>query len=877
MRPSQNLFHSLPEELILEVAKYLSGESLQSFAHTSRDNFRIAKEFVDREHVWHKGLFGKSTPEAVYVWLSRDARYPTAYGIKQHPVGVDAAILKDYTQLLSACMAGDSEEARNLLERGVSPNRPRDEYPSVLNDSCFTPLEAVTMYCRRNQVEIVQMLVAAGVDLHLDFRETYRVLCHGNLHPEAAEVLIHAGLNPNPAGGSNGDSLLHYSCRVGSPLVAVELLSALGHELDRRNLFGDTPLAVAINCVGDGNTEERQAVIAWLAQRALANTPCMNQGQLPLHRAVALKRLEIIRLLLSLGEFSANVNGRDGMNRTPLAIIIPYITGYPEIVETLLFAGADITAMSVCQGREMNALQLAVHHASPVLSLIYRAWLDTRGLDRPRVLFVAAAMEGDIRMLKRLSSFCLSDQDDAEYDESMALSKAARCRKPASVDFLLSLPNMSYSYDVLLEALVRARTAPEKTILGILARMPPTVRLCSHWKTVLEHGAGSYSHPVMSILLDRVRDSISVSGLVDLLFGPARKGNLETLTLLLQMIQSRISTTDGSRAPIPGIDGYSPLMVAARHGHVSIVKALIEEWGLNIEDKTIHNCSVLSMAVQNNHPDLVLYLLSAGADINAPIVPDAEFRSSARKVDRDPETLILHATRKGFADVVAVLLRHGIDAGAVDEKSGRTLLSWAAGEGHVDTARVILSHMDRDGISHVDRQGRSALSWAAANGHAATVALLIQEGAEIDVRDDDNRTPLQLAIISDAAVPSRVKYDYPDMTEQDLRDRFSRRCEVARVLLKNGADGASALLDAVYFHQAPMVELLISYGVDFEKESPVGVTALSRACELRAHDVAQVLVSAGCDASRTDGLGRNPLQYAEDDARMIRILYSGRS
>ena len=75
---------------------------------------------------------------------------------------------------------------------------------------------------------------------------------------------------------------------------------------------------------------------------------------------------------------------------------------------------------------------------------------------------------------------------------------------------------------------------------------------------------------------------------------------------------------------------------------------------------------------------------------------------------------------------------------------GRTLLSFAAGEGHEDIIKLLLETVDPD-----IKDGKSSLTplwWAARNGHGAAVKLLLATGqVEVNLKDISGRTPLSWA------------------------------------------------------------------------------------------------------------------------------------
>lgn len=91
-----------------------------------------------------------------------------------------------------------------------------------------------------------------------------------------------------------------------------------------------------------------------------------------------------------------------------------------------------------------------------------------------------------------------------------------------------------------------------------------------------------------------------------------------------------------------------------------------------------------------------------------------------------------------------ILLRQGVDVNRQVSKTGQTPLMWAAQHGDDKLALRLI----RAGAKLNLRQrltGRTALHWAVTNDQASVVALLLRRGASRTVRDENRRTPLELA------------------------------------------------------------------------------------------------------------------------------------
>ena len=124
-------------------------------------------------------------------------------------------------------------------------------------------------------------------------------------------------------------------------------------------------------------------------------------------------------------------------------------------------------------------------------------------------------------------------------------------------------------------------------------------------------------------------------------------------------------------------------------------------------------------------------------------------------------------------------------------------------------------------------------------------ALLIGEGAEVNVKSDNDWTPLH----------ETARRSAP---------------EVARLLLEGGADvnaadkdGRTPLYSAAFFNSTVVMSLLISRGADVHaRRSGHGGTPLHVAAESDALQAAELLIASGARIDEPDNSGETPLHWA---------------
>ena len=177
------------------------------------------------------------------------------------------------------------------------------------------------------------------------------------------------------------------------------------------------------------------------------------------------------------------------------------------------------------------------------------------------------------------------------------------------------------------------------------------------------------------------------------------------------------------------------------------------------------------------------------------------------------------------------------------------------------------------------------------------VEILLDAGADPNVKEDSGRTPL--AIASDRgylrAVDTLLKRTLSDEKNQkDLalwtavwRNRYENRYEIAQLLLKNGAspnflvgdhegnsDCTSALMTAIDSSDLRMVELLIAHGADvnlsckngnspFDKAlSPAVRNSYDVALKQKSQKIVELLFASGLEVTAVDRFGSTTLMKA---------------
>ncbi|PHH75608.1 hypothetical protein CDD82_4380 [Ophiocordyceps australis] len=211
------------------------------------------------------------------------------------------------------------------------------------------------------------------------------------------------------------------------------------------------------------------------------------------------------------------------------------------------------------------------------------------------------------------------------------------------------------------------------------------------------------------------------------------------------------------------------------------------------------------------------------------------------------------------------------------DTDGRTALSYAAENRHEAILKLLL---ERGADTEVKSSypHRTPLSYAAENGHEAILKLLLERGADTEAKSLYVRqTPLSFAALNGHGGSVKLLLDKgADIEAKDVGGQTPLLLAVARgqeaivkYLLEQGADAKAKdgsnytpLSVATLHGSADIVELLLNKGADIEAKDISGQTPLLLAVSRGQEAIVKYLLEQGADAKAKDRSNKTPLSLA---------------
>ncbi len=331
----------------------------------------------------------------------------------------------------------------------------------------------------------------------------------------------------------------------------------------------------------------------------------------------------------------------------------------------------------------------------------------------------------------------------------------------------------------------------------------------------------------------------------------------------------------GSRA----INGKTPLIYAASHTDPNPALELLLDNGAQVNARDDRGVTALMRAARYIRSGAVKLLLDRGAQVNA--------RSKYGLTPLTMAALPVHDVLVRELAVVKLLLEGGAEVDGRDS-NGRTPLALSAGHSYKpDIVALLLDHGAE--VNAPDRNGVTPLMLAVhERGFPEIVKFLIEKGAQVDARSNNGSTPLHRA--AQASISNRYLFRlfclpsiHPD-NDRDIEEVRQRPLEMIQLLLENGAqvdardeDGNTPLIVAAKGTDRPeIIQLLIEKGAKVNARNNDGWTPLMVAARgagsegnilgatgaLLGGDIIELLLDKGANPQAKDASGMKAIDHA---------------
>ncbi|XP_073999777.1 protein fem-1 homolog B isoform X3 [Rhodnius prolixus] len=156
----------------------------------------------------------------------------------------------------------------------------------------------------------------------------------------------------------------------------------------------------------------------------------------------------------------------------------------------------------------------------------------------------------------------------------------------------------------------------------------------------------------------------------------ARNGHVEVVKVLVSEFNADTEHAGCVKVENYYIQGATALWCAAGAGHLNVVKVLVHA-GANVNHTTLTNSTPLRAACFDGRLDIVKYLIEHGALVNIP--------------NKYNNSCLMIASYKGHLDIVQFLLDQGVDPNN-QANCGATALLFASECGHLQVVKELLKY-----------------------------------------------------------------------------------------------------------------------------------------------------------------------------------------
>ncbi|OQR95695.1 myosin [Thraustotheca clavata] len=368
----------------------------------------------------------------------------------------------------------------------------------------------------------------------------------------------------------------------------------------------------------------------------------------------------------------------------------------------------------------------------------------------------------------------------------------------------------------------------------------------------------------------------------------------------LRVVDAILSLEDSMHLLNQGDEnGILPLVAALESHNEAIIRRILVPPSLD------------SILLENTIAGWFLMACASGNVVHCQILVEkhhADVNLISAQNDNHPfghqQTPLHIASHFGHVDVVTYLLNLNA-APNYQDNEGNTPLHVAS------TVAVAEALAGKCNPNIPNIHGQVPLHVAAARGDVGIVSLLFQQGADLDVMDDQGQTPFHVAAANGHApvvlVLLKLTEDRSTEVKEDEDSNFSpatfdinaldyksntalnlaatapqERCEkILQVLLENGSDpnianwfGYTPLHSFCAHHDGPVsvIDMFIEQGANIQVQSLDGSTPLHLSVGKASETISIALVRAGAPVYVQDLVGRNVVSLAESTSQGVMVV-----
>ncbi|RKU30131.1 hypothetical protein C6499_07025 [Candidatus Poribacteria bacterium] len=231
-----------------------------------------------------------------------------------------------------------------------------------------------------------------------------------------------------------------------------------------------------------------------------------------------------------------------------------------------------------------------------------------------------------------------------------------------------------------------------------------------------------------------------------------------------------------------------------------------------------------------------------------------------------PEEGLWHAARTGDLRAMKRYIAEGADVNAPDESMNISPLAWSASHGQTEATRLLIENGANVNIK--DDNGSTPLHGAVVFGRAEVAKLLVENGANLQVRNDDGGTPADALHLDWRTTGFIGGLMGVEVERENIPVMQSGRNEIAKLFGVKEFDSkdiasANDLPGAVFIGDLAAVKQGLTDGADPNAQDPQsGSTMLSIAALMGHTEIVALLLEHGADVNAKSRDGGTALHSA---------------